>query len=358
MWGSPGKTGKSTHSSPCGSPTRAALKKMTANWSPGRKGFVKPELAEADENRFSHTHSSKAAASKQASKARKKKSSPKKAQRESASMLNEMGKMTDKACGSSLWAGTLAGPQSSFLQPILHSQQPNTLPGDTHQDGQQQPDSQPKQSPAKRKKKKHSRRAHGHRHQSPGGEEQSEAELDGASQAQDSPPRVYTLDQSPRGSYVSPLRASPRRGQSSRCNSASAIIQSPQIAPRSMRHLNFPQLAGQRSGTHSAGLHGSHLSMQRSGADSPAAGSSQLSAQHSDYDDDLSDSIKGATLCSEGSECEEEEQSWAEGSTRAESGGHTVCLHSSRLPFAATLPSDHGSFLKKKLSASHALTHS
>ena len=319
---------------------------MTANWSPGRKGFVKPELAEADENRFSHTHSSKTAANKQASKARKKKSSPEKAQREPVSMPTEVGKMTSKACGSSIWAGTLAGPQSSFLQPILHSQQPNTLPGDTHQDRQQQPDSQPTQSPAKRKKKKHSKHAHGQRHQSQGGEEQSEAELDGASQAQDSPPRVYTLDQSPRGSYVSPLRASSRRGQSSRHDTASATMQSPQVAPRSMRHLNFPQLAGQRSDTHSAGPHSSHLSTERSGADSPAAGSSQLSAHHSDCDDDLSDSIKGATLCSEGSGCEEEEQSWAEGSTRAESGAHTVCLQSSRLPIAAALSSDHGSLHK------------
>ena len=354
MWASPGKTVRSAQSSPCGSPTRAALKKMTANWSPGRKGFVKPELAEADENRFSHTHSSKAAASEQASKPRKKKSSPKKAQKEPASSVNEVGKMTNKGCGSSIWAGTLTGPESSFLQPILHSQS-NFLPGDTHQDRQLQPDSQPKQSPAKQKKKKQRKHARAQRHQSQGGEDQSEAELDGGSQAQVSPPRVYTLDQSPRGSYVSPLRASPRRGQSSRHDTASAMMQSPQIAPRSMRHLNFPQLAGQCSDTHSAGPHSSHLSTQRSGADS---GSSQLSAQLSEYDDDLSCSVNGATLCPEGSDCEEEEQSWAAGSTRAESGALTVCLQCSRLPFAAALPPDHGSFQKIMLSANRALTHS
>ncbi|KAL0023216.1 hypothetical protein WJX79_004139 [Trebouxia sp. C0005] len=78
-WGSPGKASRGDQSSPCQSPTRAELKKMTASWSPGRKGFVKPELAQAQENRFSRTQGSLAEAKRQTRKPRKKQSSPKKA---------------------------------------------------------------------------------------------------------------------------------------------------------------------------------------------------------------------------------------------------------------------------------------
>ncbi len=333
-WGSPGKASRGEQSSPCQSPTRAELKKMTASWSPGRKGFVKPELAQAQENRFSDTQGSLAEAKRQTSKPRKKQSYPKKApaRKEALHRSDETGKPAKTGSGASIWAGTPAGPpQPSFLQPILHSQQSNDMPDDTdtQQDREMRFDSQLQHSPAKRKKKRQgdSRRARAQRQQSRTGEEESQAELDGRSQSQNSPPKIYTLDQSPRGSYVSPFRNSPRRGLSGSHDASSLMLQSQQHAPRSMRSLNFPQLATQRSDQLAKGSRSSHLSTQRSQVDS--LDSSQLNAQPSESGSESSCSVSEASQCSRPSERgQEEEKSWAASSTNAESGA-TLFLTSS-----------------------------
>ncbi|KAL0033703.1 hypothetical protein WJX77_001675 [Trebouxia sp. C0004] len=324
-WGSPGKASSGEQSSPCQSPTRAELKKMTASWSPGRKGFVKPELAQAQENRFSHTQGSHAGKT-QASKPRKKQKSPKKAplHKEALHRSDEAGRHAKTGSGASIWAGTPAGPpQPSFLQPVLHSQQSNGMHDgtETQQDRQIQFDSQVQHSPAKRKKKRQgdSRCARAQRQQSQTGEEESQAELDGRSQSQNSPPKIYTLDQSPRGSYVSPFRSSPRRGLSGRHDPSLLMLQSPQHAPRSMRSLNFPQLATQRSDQLVKGPRSSYLSTHRSQTDS--LNSLQLNAQPSEIGSDSSCSVSEASQCSGLSEGgQEEEMSWAASSINAESG--------------------------------------
>ena len=332
-WGSPGKASRGDQSSPCQSPTRAELKKMTASWSPGRKGFVKPELAQAQENRFSRTQGSLAEAKRQTRKPRKKQSSPKKAsaQKEALYQSGEAERPAKTGSGASIWAGTPAGPpQPSFLQPILHSQPSNAMPDgiDTQQDRQMRFDSQPHRSPAKRKKKRQgdSRRAHAQRQESQTGEEGSQAELDERSQSQNSPPKIYTLDQSPRGSYISPLRNSPRRGVSGSRDASLLVLHSPQHAPRSMRSLNFPQLATQRSDQLAKGSRSSHLSTQRSQVDSLEGDSSQLSAQPSESGSELSCSVSEASQCSQLGQ--EEERSWTASSIKAESGA-TLFLTSS-----------------------------
>ncbi len=190
-------------------------------------------------------------------------------------------------------------------------------------------DSQLQHSPAKRKKKRQgdSRRARAQRQQSRTGEEESQAELDGRSQSQNSPPKIYTLDQSPRGSYVSPFRNSPRRGLSGSHDASSLMLQSQQHAPRSMRSLNFPQLTTQRSDQLAKGSRSSHLSTQRSQVDS--LDSSQLNAQPSESGSESSCSVSEASQCSRPSERgQEEEKSWAASSTNAESGA-TLFLTSS-----------------------------
>ena len=336
-WGSPGKASRGEQSSPCRSPTRAELKKMTASWSPGRKGFVKPELAHTWENRFSHTQDSLAEASKQTSKPRKKQSSLKKApaQKEALHRSDEAGRPAKTGSGASIWAGTPAGPppQSAFLQPILHSQQSNDMPDgtDTQQDRDMRFDSQLQRSPAKRKKKRQgdSRRAHAQGQQPRIGEEESQAELDGRSQSQNSPPKIYTLDQSPRGSYVSPFRNSSKRGLSGRHDASLLMLQSPQHAPSSMRTLNFPQLATQRSDQLAKGSRSAYLSSQRSQVDSLEDASLQLDAQPSESGSESSCSVSEASQCSglSGGR-QEEERSWAASSTKAESGA-TLFLTSS-----------------------------
>lgn len=349
-WGSPGKASRGEQSSPCHSPTRAELKNMTASWSPGRKGFVKPELAQTQENRFSRTQGSLAGAKRHTSKPRKKQSSPKKApaRKEALQRSDKAGKPAKMGSSASIWAGTPAGPppQPSFLQPILHSQQSVDMPDgtDTQQDRELQSDSQVERSPAKRKKKRQgdSRRARAQSQQSRAGKEESQAELDGRSQSQNSPPKIYTLDQSPRGSYVSPFRNSPKRGLPGRHDTSLLILQSPQHAPRSMRSLNFPQLATQRSDELAQGTRSSYLSSQLSQVDSLEGDSSQLNAQPSESGSESSCSVTEASQCSGASEAgQEEDRSWAASSTKAESGAslfltsrfavqHTLSLSSCR----------------------------
>lgn len=362
-WGSPGKASRGEQSSPCQSPTRAELKRMTASWSPGRKGFVKPELVQAQENRFSHTQGSLAEARRQASKLRKKQSSHKKApaHKEALYRSGEAGRPAKTGSGASIWAGTPAGPpQPSFLRPILHSQQSNDMPDgtDTQHDRQMQFDSQVQNSPAKRKKKRQgdSRRARAQRQQSRTGEEKSQAELDGRSQSQNSPPKIYTLDQSPRGSYVSPFRSSPRRGLSGRHDASLFVLQSPQHAPRSMRSLNFPELATQCSKQLAKGSRSSHLSTQRSQFDSLEGDSSQLNAQPSESGSESSCSFTEASQCSRPSEGgQEEERSWAASSMKAESG--TIPFRVSSLAVQHSLSSSncHGQIVMVKLSVTFAV---
>lgn len=337
-WGSPGKASRGEPSSPGQSPTRAELKKMTASWSPGRKGFVKAELTQSQENRFSHNQGSLAGANRHTSKPRKKKQGSSKkaaAHEKDLHRSDEAGKPAKTGSGASIWAGTPAGPpsQSSFLQPILHSQLSNAMPDgtDTQQDRELQSDSQVQRSPAKRKKKRQgdSRRARVQRQQSLTSEEESQAELDGGAQSQNSPPKVYTLDQSPRGSYVSPCRNSPKRGLSGHHDASLLMLQSPQHAPSSMRSLNFPQLATQRSDQLAKGSLSSYLSSQRSQVDFLEGGSSQLNAQPSESGSESSCSATEASQCSGASEAgQEEERSWVASSTKDESGA-TLFLISS-----------------------------
>ena len=312
-WGSPEQTSRAEGSTPCQSPSRAALKKMTASWSPGRKGFVKPELAEAEENRYSHSQNSNAEASLRSGKAGKKKSSPKKAPARAkfSKQANKAGEAVKSGNGGSIWAGSLAGPQTSFLQPILHLQQCNMSPddGDTHHDEQPEGDAQLKQNASKKKRSKGSRHARTHSHQSQGAGKQDSAQ--GEALSQNTSPRVYTLDQSPRGSYVSPLRASPRRALSSRLGS-SLVLQASlhHHIPASIRSLQFPPKGG-----------GPQLGTQHLNVKSLGTHSSQLNAESSQDCSLLTDSSGASSQYSEESDREaEEEQRWIAQSTQAESG--------------------------------------
>ena len=276
---------------------------------------MKPELAEAEENRYSHSQNSNAEASKRSGKAAKKKSSPKKApaRAKSSKQANKAGEPVKSGNGGSIWAGSLAGPQTSFLQPILHSQQSNMSPNDddAHHDGQPEGDAQLKQNASKKKRSKGSRHARTHSHQSQGAGKQDPAQLAGKAVSQNTSPRVYTLDQSPRGSYVSPLRASPRRALSGRLG-PSLALQAPlhHHIPASMRSLQFPPKGG-----------GPQLGTQHSNVKSPGTHSSQLNAESSQDCSLLTDSSGASSQYSEESDRQaEEEQSWIAQSTQAESG--------------------------------------
>lgn len=342
-WGSPSKPSKTDDNSPSqgaawaapSSPGKAALKKMTASWSPGRKGFVKPELAQVEENKFSHSGKGDAAARrKQTGKAGKKKSSPKRASAtaEPTQITVESGKPAKTSSGGSIWAGTLAGPQSSFLQPILHSQQGHPVPKDeqTAQDRQSQPGARPRQRSAKKKKSSGKGGKHAHMHRQRPHADEEEAELDSEAQAQ-SPPRVYTLDQSPRGSYVSPLRASHRRALSGLGDSPLVLLGAHQHAPASMRSLDFPPSISnsgfitQRSDAYSPGPCSSTLSAQASHGHSGIAMNSKLNAQLSESDGNSSCTASSAvsTQYSEESAGEGEAgRSWAAHSTQPQSGNN------------------------------------
>ena len=260
---SPSHAVRAAGSSPGASPTRTQLKKMTASWSPGRKGFVKPELAQNRDNEFSQAHKQANIRTKHSSKL-KKKGSPRKARLAEVPAYATLAalKPAQNSSGGGIWEGKLAGPLS-FLQPILHSQSSNMSPDVNRSPGDHEQYDSP--MPAKKKNMpSSSSRSRRHVHKS---REQSESD-DGTSgtegHAQNSPPKVFTLGQSPRGSYVSPLKGSSRRARSGRLAlqsvsphcASSAPAQSPPSPAQSS------QLRPQCSVGYSA--HSSRLSIQDS----------------------------------------------------------------------------------------------
>ena len=236
---SPSKAVRAAGSSPGTSPTRTQLKKVTASWSPGRKGFVKPELAQNRENGFSNTHKHADSRRKHNSKL-KNKGSPRKASSagDPASATLSAPKPAKSGSGGSIWEGKLAGP-SSFLQPIVNSQLSNTSPDLCQSQGDHE---QQSPVPAKKKTRPSSIRGKRHAHK-PGGLSEPDDGTNGTQgHAQNSPPKVYTLCQSPRGSYVSPLKGSSRRALSGRLALRSM---SPQLA--SSAPTQSPPSSAQRS---------------------------------------------------------------------------------------------------------------
>lgn len=197
-------------------PDRAALKDLTASWSPTRQGFRKPELARSDDG-FSRSHRRKASLQRsprcQLSAQHVSKS---KLYREEQTHKGRMqkGKQTHK--GSTHHAPR-AHPRSSscssaphsFLQPILHSQYSNVLPDDKHDSGTESKRGDSGQSEAfkPRRKAKGSRKAAQHaKHAAVTGKEQEDRSPDLAL------PRVIATNSQGQGSYISPLQ-SPNRGQ-------------------------------------------------------------------------------------------------------------------------------------------------
>ena len=283
---------------------------MTASWSPGRCGFVKPEVAQDGANRFSESQTHAAVASKHASKSgKKKKGSPNQVSISGAvpaRLLRDVPAKTGS--GGSIWEGTLAGP-SSFLQPILHSQSSGRVPAvDDSQNGQQSPDSsfKKRQSTKRSKGRKH---AHKHREQSePDGEE-----ADVETRSCNSPPKIITLGQSPRGSYVSPLQGSPRRALSGRHKSALLVLQSPQRPPSAIPFSDRSDAP--------AGAHSSQLKPQSSAEGSPGAQSSRLSLQDSDMAHSSSyvgTSEPGSDLSDNSASEEAQERNWGARSLKAD----------------------------------------
>lgn len=269
---SPSKAVMAPGHSPEPSPSRAQLKKMTASWSPGRKGFVKPDLAQSSDNRFSQSNKRPDTKSKHPSKLRKKRS-PSKARtpHAPASSKQEAPRPAKTSSGGSLWEGKLAGP-SSFLQPILHSQSSRVPDSNELHDDRTQ---QSPQSTKKTKKKKPSSggkwHARMHSQQSVSDEDMS----DSGSHVQNSPPQVITLGQSPVGSYVSPMKGSSGRALPGRRDSPLLVLQSPRHASSASVH----------SPDCSHGAASSQLRPQPSAGCSPSTHSSELSLQDLDIVD-------------------------------------------------------------------------
>ena len=254
---SPSKAARAAGSSPGASPTRAQLKKMTASWSPGRKGFVKPELAQNRDNEFSQARKHADTRTKHTRKM-KKEGSPRKARLAGvpANITLAAPNPVKTSSGGSIWEGKLAGP-SSFLQPILHSQSSNMTDVKQPPGNLEQHDS-PK--PAMKRNRPGSGRGKRHAHKPKG-----QLESDGTeAHVQNSPPKVFTLGQSPRGSYVSPLKSSSRQALSDRLalqsvsphGASSALAKSPP-SPAHRSQLNSQCSLGYST-------HSSRLSMQES----------------------------------------------------------------------------------------------
>ena len=183
-------------------------------------------------------------------------------------MAPQEAKLAKVGSGGSIWEGTLAGPPS-FLQPILHSQSSDASPQVSEAQADQQ-----QQSPASSKRK--SRGGHvrgrdrrhaltnGHQSQPHAAEEDDQADI------QSSPPRVITLGQSPRGSYKSPLKVSPKTAS---CGRHELLV------------LRHPSSASAHSPSSPTDARSSQLRPVPS-AESPAdVQSSQLSAQDLDASD-------------------------------------------------------------------------
>ena len=267
---SPSKAARAAGSSLGASPTRAQLKKMTASWSPGRKGFVKPDLALNRENGFSQAYKHADTMTKHSSKL-KKKGSPRKARPAGVSGHATLAAPNPPKTSSSgsIWEGKLAGP-SSFLQPILHSCSSNMLsiaPGDHEQHDSPEP--------VKKKNRPSSSRGNRHAQKASGQLQSDDGTSNTETHAQNSPPKVFTLGQSPRGCYVSPLKGSCRQALSGRLalqsmsphRASSAPAHSPPSPPHSS------QLMPQCSVAYSA--HSSRLSLQDSDVCSPSEATSE-----------------------------------------------------------------------------------
>ena len=258
---SPSKAARAAGSSPGASPTRAQLKKMTASWSPGRQGFVKPELAQNRDNEFSQARKHADTRTKHSRKV-KKEGLPRKARLAGVpdNIMLAAPTPAKTSSGGSIWEGKLAGP-SSFLQPILHSQPSNMtdvkqLLGDLDQHDS------PK--PAMKRNRPGSSRSNWHAHKHKGQSESDDCTNGMEVHVQNSSPKVFTLGQSPRGSYVSPLKGSSRQALSDRLalqsvsphGASSAVAKSPP-SPARRSQLNSQCSLGYST-------HSSRLSMQES----------------------------------------------------------------------------------------------
>lgn len=200
-------------------PTRSALKNLTASWSPTRKGFVKPEIARSSAG-FSHSHRRKATV-KHAASGRQ---SPQQCSKLKPGNRHHADK--DKARTACASKGKPDMPQSC-MQPILHSQHSNVLPGEgleSPTQSQQFSAAQSKNGRTKKKKKGSRRKAAQHAQQAVGNAEQQSKGLEGTL------PRVIATNMTQaQGSYISPLQSHHRRGAQNswspaECNSSFVIM--------------------------------------------------------------------------------------------------------------------------------------
>ena len=186
-------------------PTRAALKALTASWSPTRKGFVKPELARSNDG-FSHSHRHK-------SHSKHVNSHQQSPNHVSKARLKRQQPNQDKAqteCDPAAVNDSHASVPHSFLQPILHSQSRNVLPGqkrDTDTESKQSGVAQSEKVKSKRKTKGGSRKAAQRaQHAAVCQEEQGQ-------RPEQTLPRVIATDSAQgQGRYISPMQ-SPHRGR-------------------------------------------------------------------------------------------------------------------------------------------------
>ena len=309
---SPSKAVRVAPCSPGASPSRAQLKKLTASWSPGCKGFVKPELAQNRDNGFSQA--SKRADSKSTKHAKqlrnkgspKKKGSPSKSHSPGmpARTTLQTSKPGKTSSGGSIWEGKLAGP-SSFLQPIFHSQSINTLPEQSQSPGDHEKDNS--SEPVKKENRPNSSRGKRHAHKHKRQSESDDGTGSSEGSAQNSPPKVITLGQSPRGSYVSPLKGSSRRALPDRLalQSVSPHRASSAPAQSSPSLAESSHLGPQCSVGYSA--YSSRLSMQDS--DTVGCSSSEATSEPgSNLSDDLES--EGSDLLDDLESEEGKAQSW------------------------------------------------
>ena len=203
-------------------PTRDALKALTASWLPTRKGFVKPELARSNDG-FSHSHRHKTR-SKHANSQQRFPSRASKAKGK-GQLANQDKAQTE--CDPAAVNDTRASVPHSFLQPILHSQSRNVLPGqkgDTDTESKQSGVAQSGKVKSKRKTKGGSRKAAQRaQHAAVCQEEQGQ-------RPEQTLPRVIATDSAQGQSrYVSPVQSPHRRrpqssGSPAVCDSSFIIM--------------------------------------------------------------------------------------------------------------------------------------
>ena len=223
-----------TSPDPGAPPTRDALKALTACWSPTRKGFVKPELARSNDG-FSHSHRHK-------SRSKHANSRQQSLNHASKAKLNSQQQNHDKAQtegDAAAMTDTGALVPHSFLQPILHSQSRNVLPGhkhDTDTESKQSGVAQSEKVRSKRKTKGGSRKA------------AQRAQHAAVCQEEQGPeqtlPRVIATDSAQgQGRYISPMQ-SPHRGRPQSSGSPAAPDSSFIIMPGSAHGRKQAEPAG------------------------------------------------------------------------------------------------------------------